>query len=266
MKIAARILVITGVMISPSALAAKVIMLTPDDIKWEPFGLWQRAVLAGEPARSGCPSTVRVKFPAGARVPEHVLEQDESFTVLSGTLQVGLGEKWDDAVLKAMSAGAFYSIPAGTSSFKTSQEEVVYQVSVIGPGGEGCPKTGPVAAVMLEPEDFNWESYGKSARRAILLGNKNKFHCPPYTGRSKLTADTRISEHESDEDRIYTVLSGTLYVGIGTKWNDKALKRMPAGSFFSIPAGVSRYFKTEEETELQASVTGLPRHGAELCK
>ncbi|MGH8751933.1 MAG: cupin domain-containing protein [Burkholderiales bacterium] len=235
-------------------------------MKWQPFGLWQRTVLAGDPSKPGCPSTVRVKFPAGTKVPEHVLEQDESFLVLSGNMQVGIGEKWNDAKLKTLRPGAFYTIPAGVSSFKTSKEEVIYQVSVIGPGGKGCPQTGAAPSVMLNPDKMQWQPYGISARRVVLLGDANKFNCPPYADRGILAAATRIPEHPDEADKTYTVISGTLYVGIGDKWDDEKLRKMPAGSFIAIPGGVNRYFKTEEEVVFQSSVTGFPRKGCDREK
>ncbi|HXZ96020.1 MAG TPA: cupin domain-containing protein [Burkholderiales bacterium] len=267
MRITAGILTaVLGTISMPGiATGGKVIILSPDEIKWQAFGLWQRAVLVGDSSKPDCPSTVRYKVPVGTRVPEHALEQDQTSTVLTGTMMMGIGEKWDDTKLKAMHAGSFYIIPAHISHFKTNSEEVIYQSSVIGPGGKGCPKISAATPVMLNANEMQWQQWGINAQRVVLAGDGDKFHCPPYTARTKYGPNTRIPEHPDDEDRTYTVLSGNLYVGIGDKWDDKKLRKMPASSFIAIPGGVSRYFKTEGEVVVQTSATGFPRGNIQSC-
>ncbi|MBL8474094.1 MAG: cupin domain-containing protein [Rhodocyclaceae bacterium] len=270
MKLTASISLLAALgMLGPLSAAAgeKTIMLAPDEMKWQKFGLWERVILSGDTSAPDCPLTVRYKVPAGTRVPEHAVGQDQTSTVLSGTLLVGFGEKWDNAKLKPLPPGSFFISPANVSNFKTNSEEVIYQGSVIGPGGDGCPKVhAALKPSMIAAKDMQWQPYGATATRIILLGDANQFHCPPYTARVKWAAGTRVPEHPDHEDRTYTVLSGALYVGIGEKWDDKNLRRMPAGSFIAIPAGVSRYFRTDDETVVQTSVTGFPGKDVEKCE
>ena len=67
--------------------------VTPRDMKWAPAppalppGA-QAVVLAGDPGKEGI-FVIRLKLPAGYRVPPHWHPSDELVTVLSGTLQVG---------------------------------------------------------------------------------------------------------------------------------------------------------------------------------
>jgi hypothetical protein len=57
--------------------------------------------------------------------------------VLSGTLYVGNGDKWDENKLKAYPAGTFYSEPAKAPHFTWAKDgEVIIQVTGIGPSGK----------------------------------------------------------------------------------------------------------------------------------
>jgi len=70
------------------------IVLTPDQIKWEPAkGLpadWKTAILAGSPDKKG-PYGERIKLPPNAAVPPHAHPNTENITVLSGSFGVGEG-------------------------------------------------------------------------------------------------------------------------------------------------------------------------------
>ena len=56
-------------------------------------------------------------------------------TILSGTWYTGYGEKFDEAALKALPAGSFYTEPANVAHFVEVREPVVIQVSGTGPSG-----------------------------------------------------------------------------------------------------------------------------------
>ena len=61
----------------------------------------QMAVLAGDPGSEG-PFVIRIKLPAGYRVPPHWHPVDEHVTIISGTLQLGMGDKFDAASMRAL--------------------------------------------------------------------------------------------------------------------------------------------------------------------
>lgn len=114
-------------------------ILTPTDIKWGdgppslPAGA-QAVVLDGDPKKEGI-FHFRLKLPAGYRIPPHWHPADERVTVLSGTFNLGLGSKFDDASLRALPAGSFFSLPTKTHHFALVKEETVIQLSTIGPWG-----------------------------------------------------------------------------------------------------------------------------------
>jgi hypothetical protein len=55
-------------------------------------------------------------------------------TVISGTWHIGYGEKFDQAKLKALPPGSFYTEPPGEAHFaETGNEAVVVQITGFGP-------------------------------------------------------------------------------------------------------------------------------------
>lgn len=120
----------------------------------------------------------------------------------------------------------------------------------------------PPGVALYAPGDIKWNEWGISAQRAILAGDVNHRGCA-YTDRVKFMANTKVDAHSLPEDKIYTVISGTLYVGFGDTWDESKLHKMPPGSFWTIPANVGRFFKTREEVVFQS--TAMPSSGAKGC-
>src|ERR1043165_1913644 len=71
----------------------------------------QIALLESGPDKAGL-FTVRLKLPAGYRVPPHWNPVDEHITVISGLLNVGMAPKYDASNSRAMAAGSFALMPA----------------------------------------------------------------------------------------------------------------------------------------------------------
>src|SRR6187401_1373243 len=72
---------------------------TPSDLKWAdappslPAGA-KIVVLDGDPGKPG-PFTIRLQAPAGYKIPAHTHPTAEHITVISGTLNFGMGDKLD---------------------------------------------------------------------------------------------------------------------------------------------------------------------------
>ncbi len=92
------------------------------------------AVLEGDPTKEG-PFTMRIKVPAGYKVPPHFHPALEHATVVSGTVSFGLGEKFDQKALKEMPAGSFMVMATGTRHFAWSKDGGIVQIHGIGPWG-----------------------------------------------------------------------------------------------------------------------------------
>ena len=113
------------------------VMFAAADLKWGdgpaalPAGA-KMAVLSGDPKAAGV-FTIRLKFPTGFKVPPHTHPTDEHVTVLSGTLAMGKGPKFDETAAHEMAAGGFSVMPAGTEHFAVCKSECVVQVHAMGP-------------------------------------------------------------------------------------------------------------------------------------
>jgi len=113
------------------------ILVTPADVKWSdappsvPAGA-QIAVLEGDPGKKG-PFTVRFQAPDGYKVPPHTHPTAEKITVISGTMLLGQGAKFDETAMREMSTGSYSVMPAGMQHFVLMRGNTVIQISGDGP-------------------------------------------------------------------------------------------------------------------------------------
>lgn len=112
-------------------------LIRAEDLAWReaPASLLKGARIAlveGDPAKEG-PFVARFRFPDGYRVLPHWHPKRERVTVLSGTLYVGMGEKFERDKGMAMPAGTFGSWPEKMAHFGWASGETVIQIHGIGP-------------------------------------------------------------------------------------------------------------------------------------
>lgn len=113
-------------------------MVRPADLKWQevpslPKGA-QIAVIEG-PMTEAVPFTVRLKFPANYRIPPHFHPAVERVTVISGTFNMGVGEKFDAGKLMAVETGGLMIMQARTPHFASTAGETIVQLHGTGPWG-----------------------------------------------------------------------------------------------------------------------------------
>ena len=90
------------------------------------------AVLEGDPAKDGF-FTMRLRLPDGYKIPPHTHPKVEHVTVVSGTFNFGMGDKFEQAATQAMPAGTFGFWPAGMKHFAWAKGETVVQFHGDGP-------------------------------------------------------------------------------------------------------------------------------------
>jgi len=115
------------------------VAMTPPEMKWGAQGGlamagMEQVNLVGNPSKPG-PYTLRLKFPAGYKLAPHTHPDYREVTILSGTWYTGYGEKFDQAALKTLPAGSFYTEPANVAHFVEVREPVTIQVKGTGPSG-----------------------------------------------------------------------------------------------------------------------------------
>jgi len=92
----------------------------------------QMVVLDGDPAKNGS-FTIRLKMPAGYKIPPHTHPAAERVTVISGAVHLGIGEKFDESAGRELEAGDFAVLPTGVPHFAWSPSEAVLQIHSEGP-------------------------------------------------------------------------------------------------------------------------------------
>jgi quercetin dioxygenase-like cupin family protein len=90
------------------------------------------AVIEGDPKSTGI-FTMRLHVPAGAVVPPHWHPRPERATILSGEVQVGFGDTFDEKALTSFRAGDFYVNPPNAHHFVRFKKESVIQITGEGP-------------------------------------------------------------------------------------------------------------------------------------
>jgi len=88
----------------------------------------------------------------------------------------------------------------------------------------------------------------------VLKGDPTKSGL--YTIQLKVPANTRIESHVHPDDRVATIVSGTWYFGYGPRFEEKALKALSSGSFYTEPPNEPHFARTGE-TPVIVQITGF---------
>ena len=86
------------------------------------------------------------------------------------------------------------------------------------------------------PEEIDWKpfpAFPPSARLAVLVGEPTQ--AGPYLIRVKVPSGVKLMPHRHPEDRIYTVMSGVFYIGLGDQFDGDKVKAYPPGSVIVLP-------------------------------
>lgn len=107
------------------------VVMTTETLEWQagppdlPPGA-EFAVLEGNPLEG--PFTLRLRLPAGYRIPPHAHSLIENVTVISGVLHLGNGDTLDTSRGVRVPAGGFVSLPDGSNHYAWTDEPTVVQI------------------------------------------------------------------------------------------------------------------------------------------
>ena len=107
------------------------------------------------------------------------------------------------------------------------------------------------------PEDVAWKPFAAfplSARLAVIAGDPSQHG--PYTIRIKVPDGVRLMPHWHSEDRVYTVVSGVFYLGLGDRFDANKLRAYPPGAAIVLPGDTS-HFHWARSGAYVAQVTAL---------
>jgi quercetin dioxygenase-like cupin family protein len=113
------------------------------------------------------------------------------------------------------------------------------------------------------PDDIDWKpfpSFPPSARLAVVVGEPTQ--AGPYTIRVKVPSSVKLMPHRHPEDRVYTVISGVFYIGLGERFDAEKLTAHPPGSVIVLP-GDTWHFHWAKSGEYVTQVTAIGPLGLE---
>lgn len=113
------------------------------------------------------------------------------------------------------------------------------------------------------PEDIDWQpfpAFPPAARLAIVVGSTSEP--APYVIRVKVPAGVKLMPQRHPEDRIYTVISGVFYVGLGDRFDASKVEAYPPGTVVILP-GNTPHFHWAKSGEYVTQVTAIGPLGLE---
>jgi len=111
---------------------------TPDEIQYGPAPAFvppgaQLAVLEGNPMGTTGDYTIRLQMPDGYKIAPHWHPKRENVTVISGTLKVGMGDKFDEGKMMSFAAGSFAYLDPSMHHYASANGETVVQIHGMAP-------------------------------------------------------------------------------------------------------------------------------------
>jgi uncharacterized RmlC-like cupin family protein len=106
-------------------------------------------------------------------------------------------------------------------------------------------------------EDVDWQpfpSFPPPARLAVVVGDPSQ--AAPYVVRVKLPSGVQLMPHRHHEDRVYTVISGVFYIGVGERFDEAKLVAFPPGAVIVLPGGTP-HFHWAKSGEYVTQVTAI---------
>jgi quercetin dioxygenase-like cupin family protein len=129
--------------------------------------------------------------------------------------------------------------------------------------GKQVHQLGEADFKSILPEDFDWKpfpAFPPSARLAVVVGEPSKPG--PYVIRVKVPSGVKLMPHKHPEDRVYTVISGVFYIGLGDQFDADKLQAYPPGSVIVLP-GNTPHFHWARSGEYVSQVTAIGPLGLE---
>jgi hypothetical protein len=123
--------------------------------------------------------------------------------------------------------------------------------------GIGAHQPGEAVFRAVLPEEVDWQpfpAFPPSVRLAIVVGEPSRPG--PYTIRVKVPAGVMLMPHRHPEDRVYTVISGVFYIGLGDHFDQSKLQAYPPGSVVVLPGG-TLHFHAARSGEYVSQISAL---------
>ena len=138
--------------------------------------------------------------------------------------------------------------------------ETVFGGRILSRGdSSGAPGYIQIAKTIFS-EDVDWKpfpAFPVSVRLAVVVGQPG-----PYTIRVKVPLGAKLMPHRHPEDRVYTVISGVFYIGLGDEFDASKLEAYPPGAVIILP-GNTPHFHWAKSGEYVSQVSAIGPLGLE---
>jgi quercetin dioxygenase-like cupin family protein len=131
---------------------------------------------------------------------------------------------------------------------------VVLVLFVVG----GCAHGVALRPAQTAPDQLKWVTDPRGYQQAVIVGDPAKPGM--YAAHIRFPVNLRIAPHFHPDERIVTVLSGTVHFGYGERFDESRLRALPAGSVWTEPAG-QPHFAWVKDGEVVLQVIGIGPSG-----
>ncbi len=101
---------------------------------------------------------------------------------------------------------------------------------------------GQDAFKVILSEEIDWKpfpAFPPSVRLAVVVGQPSE--AAPFVIRVKVPRGVALMPHMHPEDRVYTVIAGVFYIGLGDRFDPEKLEAYPPGSVIVLPGNTSHF-------------------------
>jgi len=116
---------------------------------------------------------------------------------------------------------------------------------------------GQSAFKAVLPEEIDWQPFAAfppAVRLAVLVGKPSDEG--PYVIRVKVPRNVKLLPHKHPEDRVYTVISGVFYIGVGDCFEEDKLQAYSPGAVIVLP-GDTPHFHWAKSGEYVTQVSAI---------
>jgi quercetin dioxygenase-like cupin family protein len=148
--------------------------------------------------------------------------------------------------------------------------QVLSMLAIVASAAVVAAQSGDAREKRLTPAEIPWPA--AASKGAALVGSSGVSGIQTvalkgdptkpglYTILLRVGPNTRIQAHSHPDDRSATVVSGDWYFGYGKVFDEKALKHLPPGSYYTEPPGLNHFAMTKA-TGVVISISGVGPSG-----
>ena len=163
-------------------------------------------------------------------------------------------KKW--MTIAVLSAVAMVTMACGTVSTAAKQDSTAQTKSGETKKEKNKSSSGQEVVGVL-PQDLEWEANPDIEGVASTTAIGDPTSKGLYVAFGRMAQDAAFPPHSHPDDRLTTVISGTMYYGVGEEFDETNMTAYPAGSVVFTPANTPHFMWAQDgETVMQEAGDG----------